>query len=157
MPLLSVTGDPTLTQADALAFCHNARGQTELAPVTQALMQRYPVAFTTYGRRARQGQLKPGTFWVYGDVRPKLLFMVLKESAVGVPRLRYVQAVMLSFARDHARYAWRHLALAAPGTPEDWPEIQRILATWLAPSALPVIVYERYHPGIRADETPFFA
>ncbi|MGB1286649.1 MAG: hypothetical protein ACPG7F_08975, partial [Aggregatilineales bacterium] len=150
MPVKIVSGDPLLTDADILAFGHNARGRTEMGDLETALMRAYPAAFSTYRRRARQNKQKAGTFWYWTESRPKLLFLTVRDSSVGATRLRYVQSVLLTIARDYALYGWQNMALVLPGNQYERGEILQLCETWLAPSTLPIVLYESYVPGLKA-------
>src|SRR5262245_26385965 len=101
MALTFVSGDPLLTRAEFLAFGHNARGRTETGEFDMALMQVYPAPFSTYQRRCRQEKHKAGTLWLWYDSQPGLIFLTVRESSVGATRLRYVQSVLMSLARDY--------------------------------------------------------
>jgi hypothetical protein len=79
-------------------------------------------------------------------------FMVVRESSVGATRLRHVQAVMLTLARDFRREGITNLAIAPLGNHYEWPEIKLVIDTWLGDLPLPVVVYDGYLPGVQADE-----
>lgn len=152
MTITFVSGDPLLTQAQALAFGHNARGRTELGRLETLLLNRYAAAFSIYRKQCRQGRVQPGTFWLWRESQPRLAFMVVRESSVSPTRLRHVQAAVLRLARDYFLEGITSLAIAPLGSPSEWPECRPILTQWLEPVALPVVVYERYLPDVRADE-----
>lgn len=152
MPIQFVTGDPTLTQAQALAFDHNAKGRTELGVLHTHLQRQYPAAFATFTRRARAGRITPGQHWIWRESRPLLAFLVVRESSVGATRLRYVQQVALTLARDYRLENITSLAVAPLGRPEEWPEIRKVLETWFGRAKFPVLVYESYEPGVQAAE-----
>ncbi|NDJ59719.1 MAG: hypothetical protein GYB67_01265 [Chloroflexi bacterium] len=154
MPVTYVKGDPLLTRAQILAFGHNARGRPEQSPLALALQQRYPAAFASYTRQCRQGRIQPGMFWRWSEARPTLGFMVVRESPVGATRLRFVDTVVLLLARDHRREAIGSVALTPPGSSDEWPQHRELIERWLAASALPVVVYTTYQPGVTAAE-PF--
>ena len=156
MPLLYVTGDPTLTSAQTLAIGHNARGQIEMNAVIVALRQQNPVAFSTYEQRCRKGQIQAGEYFIWHDSQPRLMFMAVRESAPGTTRLRYVQYVALTIARDFRLEGIQSLAIA-PLFSSDidqlvWEEIKKVLEQWFSPSTLSVVVYDQFLQGIKADE-----
>jgi hypothetical protein len=152
MPLQFVTGDPLLTQAQCLALGHNARGRTELGAVETALLHQYPAAFATYQRRCKQNKHTAGTLWLWHEAQPALAFMTVRESSVSATRLRYVQTILLTLARDYTLYNLTSLAIAPLGSAYERAEILPLVSTWLAQSTLPVVVYTEYLPGVRADE-----
>jgi hypothetical protein len=152
MPILYVSGDPLLTQAQILAFGHNARGRAEMDAIHLALQQKYPAAFATYARRCAQNKLKTGTMWVWHEAKPALGFMIVRESPVGATRLRFFESVVLTLARDHALEGIKSVALVVSGAPFERAMLKEVLDRWLGKSALPVIVYEQYVKGVAADE-----
>lgn len=152
MPLNFVSGDPLLTGAHVLAFGYNSAGRTETGALEMALLNRYPAAFASYGKYCRAGQIKTGTLWLWREAKPALGFMIVRESSVGATRLRYVEAVMMTLARDYKRDSIRSVAMAAPGTAMDYPTLKEIMIHWLGKSPLPVVVYEQYMPGVQAEE-----
>lgn len=153
MPLQIVSGDPLLTQAAVLAFGHNAKGRTELDPLSSELMRRYPAAFSMYRRRCRNGRQAPGEMWLWSQTQPGLLFLTVRNSSVGTTRLRHVQQVLLTIARDYRLYNLTTLAIAPIGTALERPEMMPLFETWIATSKLPVVVYEAYEPGVQAAES----
>ena len=152
MPLTYVRGDPRLTQAQTLAFGHNAKGQTELGALKTLLMTQYPAAFARYSRLCKNGRCKAGATWMWNETKPKLLFMTIRDSGVGATRLRYVQSSAMDLARDYQLQQITSLAIAPLGLPQEWGEVKLILETWFVKSALPVIVYDEYLPDIQAEE-----
>ncbi len=152
MPIIYVSGDPLLTGAQFLAFGHNSRGRTELGALESAAMQRYPAAFSAYQKQCRRERIKTGTYWLWPESTPSLMFLAVRESSVGAVRLRFAQSVMLTLARDYGRENIHSLAIAPLGSKQEWPEIKKVIEQWLGQSALSVVVYEEYLPGVRADE-----
>lgn len=78
--------------------------------------------------------------------------MVVRDSSVGATRQRYVEAVAMTLARDYRLDNIRSVALTAPGRAEEWMPLKEIISYWLGKSALSVVVYEDYLPGIHAEE-----
>ncbi len=152
MPLTYVTGDPLLTRAQALAFGHNARGRIAVGALETRLLDLYPAAFATYGKQCHNGRIKAGAFWVWRESMPHLAFMVVRESSVGATRVRYVESVVMTLARDYHLYSINSLALVRPGDREEWAAIKPVLDYWLKSCPLPVVVYEAYAPGVWAEE-----
>lgn len=151
MPITYLAGDPLLTGAQVLAFGHNARGRAELGALETELLQRYPAAFAAYGKQCRSGRIKAGQLWLWHESQPVLGFMVVRESSVGATRVRFVEAVALNLARDYAREGIRSIAIAPPGSREEWPNLKPVLEHWLGRAALPCYVYEQYLPGVQAE------
>jgi hypothetical protein len=152
MPVHYVTGDPLLTQAQVLAFGHNRAGRSELGDLETLLLNRYPAAFSMYRKTCRKDRIQTGTTWLWRDTSPFLGFMVIRETPFGATRLRYVQSVMMSLARDFRLDGLQSLAITPLGDALEWPEIKLIIDSWLGNSPLPVIVYETYQPGVKAAE-----
>jgi hypothetical protein len=153
MPLTYVSGDPLLTQQHMLAFGSNAAGRTETTPLATALLTRYPAAFSSYGKLCHQGRIAPGTIWFWHESKPALAFMVVRETPVGATRLRYVDAVMMALARDYRRDGLRSMALAPIGAEHEQSASKEVTEKWLSKSALPMIVYNEYQPGVAAETT----
>lgn len=154
MPLTYVTGDPLLTASQTLGFGHNARARTETGALETRLLDRSPAAFAGYRRLIASGRLKPGGLWVWRETRPYLAFLVVRESAQGSARLRFVEAVAMTIARDYRLYGLESLALAPLGSAEEWPLLQTVVQHWLADCPLPVTVYAGYAPGVAAEAAP---
>lgn len=152
MPITFVSGDPFLTQAQILAFGHNAKGRTEIGTFETALLNRYPAPFATHRRKCQKNRVKSGEYWLWRETKPHLMFMVIRESSVSATRLRYVQAVALTIARSYQMQGYKSIAIAPLGNKLERPEIHKILEVWLRKISLPVIVYEDYLPDVQADE-----
>lgn len=152
MPTTYVSGDPLLTSAQILAFGHNVRGRTELGALETELLNRYPAAFASYSKQCRSGRIKTGQLWIWRESQPMLGFMVVRESSVGATRVRFVESVALNLARDYQREGIHSIAIAPPGSREEWPNLKPVLELWLGRAALPCYVYEQYLPGIKAEE-----
>lgn len=151
MPVTYVSGDPLLTKAQVLAFGHNVRGRAELDTLTTALQTRYPAAFATYGKYCRSERLKAGQMWLWRESQPMLGFMVVRASSVGATRMRYVESVALTLARDYQRENIHSIAIAPLGSPEEWPHLQPVLDYWLGCSSLPCVIYQQVIPGQPAE------
>ncbi len=78
--------------------------------------------------------------------------MVIRDSPVGATRLRYVQNIALTIARDYKLLGITSLAIAPLGTVQELPEIKKILETWFSKSDLQVFVYGEYLTGVQAEE-----
>lgn len=152
MPLTFLSGDPLLTEAQTLAFSHNAAGRIEHDRLHNTLMRRYPAAFSRYKRDCRKGKIHTGHYWLWREAQPYLMFLPVRETAVGATRLRYVQTAIVNIARDYRLERLESLALTNLGQPHEWDEIKMILTQWLGKSKLPVVVYEDYLPGEKAAE-----
>ena len=151
MPITYLSGDPLLTRAQVLAFGHNARGRTEVGTLETELHHRYPAAFATYSKQCRNGGISAGQMWIWRESQPMLGFMVVRASSVGATRLRYVESIALTLARDFRRDHIHSLAIALPASHEEWPHLKPVLDHWLGHSALPVFVYQQYLPGVQAE------
>ncbi len=152
MPLTYVEGDPLLTRMQTLAFGTNAQGRAEVTPLAEELHRRYPAAFATYRKQARSGRVQPGELWVWRESVPRLAFMVVRASAVGATRPRYVDAAALRLVRDHLLEGITSVAIAPLGRDEEQPSIREALDLLLPLAALPVVAYTRYVPGVTAEE-----
>ena len=151
MPVTYVSGDPLLTSAQVLAFGHNARARSEMGDLETALFTRYPPAFATYSKLCHAGRISAGQFWIWRESQPMLGFMVVRASSVGATRVRYVESIALTLARDFQRENIQSIAIAPLGSREEWPSLRTALDQWLSHSSLPCFVYEQYLPGVRAE------
>jgi hypothetical protein len=119
--LTILSGDPLLTHAQTLAFGTNARGRGETEALHTSLAYRYPAAFAAYGKQARAGRVKPGQFWIWRESRPNRLFMAVRDTPFSITRVRYVETVALTLARDYQLHTVDSLAIAPLGLPHEWP------------------------------------
>lgn len=149
--LTFVKGDPLLTRARLLAFGHNERGRTESGDLETQLHTHYPAAFASYSRQCHGGRIKAGTMWTWRESQPALGFMVVRASPVGATRLRYVENIALTLARDYRTEGITSIAIARLGDALEWPHIKPVLVQWLANIALDCTVYEEYLPGVCAE------
>ena len=152
MPLIRVSGDPVLTDCQVLAFGYNARGQSESRDEQIRLYQSYPAMFSLFRRQAHKGNIKSGTVWQWNETRPNFALWIIRESPFGATRIRYVQSIVMSFVRDYQLYNITSLALIRPGTDIEYEELYPILEQWLNPLPIPIVLYEAYEEGIKADE-----
>lgn len=152
MPILHVTGDPQLTQAQTLAIGHNARARTELGAFETTMLYTHPAAFSAYSKACRRDRVKAGNYFIWRESKPFLAFLAVRESSVGATRLRYVQSALLRIARDHRLEGIKSLAIAPLGSSLEWPEIQQVIQEVFRRSALPVVVYDAIVRGVRAEE-----
>ena len=151
MPLTFVSGDPLLTRMQTLAFGHNARARTEVGPLENRLLDAYPAAFASYRKQCHSGRVKPGAIWTWHESQPHLAFFVVRDSAQGATRLRYVESVLMTVARDYRLYSLESLAIVPLGSRDEWPLLKPALDYWLADSPLPVVVYERCEAGVAGE------
>ncbi len=142
MPINIITGDPLTTQAQTLAFGFNAKGRVEVGGLETRLYDVYPAAFASFRKQCNSGRIKAGTLWLWREAEFNLLFMVVRESSVGMTRIRYVENTLLTIARDYALYGLTSLALAPLGSREEWEILRPLVAYWLESCPLPVTVYE---------------
>jgi hypothetical protein len=151
MPLTYVSGDPLLTHCQTLGFGHNAAGRTEVGALATALLYRYPAAFAAYGRQCRGGKVKAGDVWLWPEGKQQLGFLAIRATAVGTTRMRYLEAALMTLARDYHLYGIRSLALADLSGELDWMAVKDITERWFAKSKLAVVVYEHYAPGVEGE------
>lgn len=142
MPISYLTGDPMQTRAQTLLFGYNARAQSETGALETALYTAYPAAFATYRKQCNQGRVRTGTLWLWRESLPHLGFLVVRDSSVGMTRLRYVESALMLIARDSMLYGLTSLALARLGSAEEWPLLRPVVDYWLGMSLLAVEVYE---------------
>lgn len=143
MPIQFVTGDPLTTDAQTLAFGFNAKGRVEVAAFETKLYDAYPAAFASFRKQCNSGRIKPGMLWLWREERLNLLFLVVRESSVGMTRMRFVENAVMTIARDYELYGLTSLALAPLGSREEWSLLRPVVEYWLKSCALPIRVYEQ--------------
>ena len=142
MPITVVTGDPLTTQAQTLAFGFNAKGRVEVSGLETRLYDAYPSAFASFRKQCNSDRIKPGMLWMWREAQFNLLFLVVRESSVGMTRMRYVENVLMTIARDYPLYGLTSIALAPLGNKEEWVLLRPVVDYWLKAIPLPVAVYE---------------
>jgi hypothetical protein len=152
MPVIYVSGDPLQTSAQTLAFGYNVEGKTEVGALGIALLTRYPAAFSSFNRQARSGQIKTGGYWIWRDSKPQLMFLAVRQTAVGATRMRFVESVVMTLARDYRMELLSSLAIAPLTDTREWTAMRPLIDHWLGGSGLSVVVYDRYVPNVRAEE-----
>lgn len=153
MPLISVSGDPMLTDCQVLAFGYNLRGQSESRDEQIRLLQNHPAMFSVFKRQMGKDKLKAGETWHWNESTPRFQFWLIRESPFGATRIRYVQSIVMSFVRDYQLQDIESLAIIRPGNDLEYEEFKPILAQWLDPLPIPIILYETYEPMVKADES----
>lgn len=148
MPVVYLSGDPLLTQAQTLAFGHNARAQTQVGKFDLELQNHYPAALSTFRKQCNTGRIKAGSIWMWRESKPQLAFMVVRESSVGSTRQRFVESVVMTVARDASLYGLTSLAIAPLANAEEWAALKPVLDYWLKAASLAIEVYEHYLPGV---------
>lgn len=141
VPLSISHDDPLSTPAQMLAFGYNARGRVEVSALQTLLQYRYPAAFAAFGKQCRADRIHAGMLWVWREAQPYLGFMVVRESPVGPTRLRHVQQIALTLARDYRLEGLRSVAIAGLCSTDELPPLQAVLSEWFAASALEVTLY----------------
>jgi hypothetical protein len=153
MPVSFCQGDIFLTQAQTVAVGVDALGRLGVSPLFAALGDRYPVFVSDCRRRGRSGGLVPGSIWVWREATPWLAGMVVRESPHSATRLRYVEAALLNLCKNWQREGLHSLALMQFVESDEWHAMQELVVRHLESLAMPVVVYERYRPGVVAAET----
>lgn len=142
MPITTVTGDPMQTEAQTLAFGFNALGRIEVGGLETRLYDAYPAAFASYRKQCNSGRIKPGMLWMWREAQINLLFLVVRESSVGMTRMRFVENAVMTIARDYPLYGLSSIALAPLGSREEWDLLRPVVEYWLNACPLPVTVYQ---------------
>ena len=152
MAITYVRGDIFLSRAPVLGIDYNARGTVEVTPLATACMDRYPAAFSALRKQVRAGRIQAGDYWVWREVTPWLALLLVRQSAVGATRPRYIEAIAQKLARDWQREGLQGIAITRPGESSEWPALRSVLDYWLGTISLPVVIYEEYLPGVHAPE-----
>jgi len=147
-----VEGDILLSRAQVLGFGSNARGSSETTALATDCHYRYPAAYAAFRKQARAGRIHPGDWWVWREAAPWLGLLVVRQHALGATRPRYVETVAQTIAVNWQREGLQGIAIANLGEPQEWPALRAVLVYWLEALSLPVVVYEKHLPGVRAAE-----
>lgn len=142
MPITFTQGDPDLAQTAVLAFGYNERGKSEVTPFITQLQHRFPAAFATYKRLCNDDKIRAGEYWIWRESKPALMFMVVRQTSAGATRLRYVEAITMSLARDYRLELISSLTIAALCDPLQWSTVKPALERWFNRSSLPVLACE---------------
>jgi len=142
MPITVVTGDPLATSAQTLAFGFNAKVRVEVSGFETRLYDAYPAAFASFRKQCNSGRIKPGMLWMWREIQINLLFLVVRESSVGMTRLRFVENTVMTIARDYPLYGLTSVAIAPLGSREEWVLLRPVVDYWLKPCPLDVTVYD---------------
>ncbi len=153
MPMITVSGDPLLTECQVLAFGYNARGQSESRAEQIYLSQTFPAMFSVFRRQTRKGKLKAGDVWQWNETTPSFSIWIVRQSAYGATRIRYVQSIAMNFVRDYQLYNIQSLAIIRVGTLLEYEEFEPIFKQWLDPLPIPIVIYDGYEAGVKADES----
>ncbi|MCA9904464.1 MAG: hypothetical protein KC547_11455, partial [Anaerolineae bacterium] len=78
---------------------------------------------------------------IWREAQPWLGFMIVRESSVGPTRLRFVQQIALTLARDYQLDGIRSVAIASLCTPDESAGVREILMHWLGKVNLQVMLY----------------
>ncbi len=143
MPIKIVTGNPLTTQAQTLAFGFNAKGRVEVGGLETRLYDLYPAAFASFRKQCKSERIKPGMLWLWREAQINLMFLVVRESSVGMTRMRFVETALMTIARDYPLYGLTSLAIAPLGTQEEWSLLRPVVDYWMKACPLPVDVYEK--------------
>ena len=128
MMLVRMYGNPFDTTCQTLAIGYNARAQTEVSAFGQAMQQRYPSAFATFRQDAQRGRVGVGTVWRWAQDHPQLALLIVRESAVGITRTRYVQMVAHQLAHDYALLGIESLAIIGLGGHDTGESFEDVLS-----------------------------
>lgn len=153
MAIHFVQGDIGLTGAQSLVLGLNTRGQVDVTPLEIALRDQYPVFFSEYRRMARNSLLSGGKVWIFRESQPWFVGMVVRDSARGITRLRYVEQALTQLRLEWQREGLESIAIAPLGDEIEWPALRALLEELLIYLPIPIFIYETYLPGQKADES----
>ncbi|MEM6283057.1 MAG: hypothetical protein AAF787_12755 [Chloroflexota bacterium] len=151
MSIQYVSGDPFLTRMQTLAFGYNVQARSENDPLGMQLQQKYPAALATFRKQAQAGRIKSGDIWLWRETAPRIALFVVRDSAVGATRPRYVDRVALQLVRDYQLMGVQSLAIAPLGRTGETHSIKEAMELVLSRCPFPLIVYEKYSPGMDAE------
>jgi hypothetical protein len=152
MTITLVRGDIRQTSAQAILLGLNTRGQAEVHSLETLLRDQYPVLFSEYRRLGRNGEFTPGQVWFFKDSQPWFVGAMIRETANGVSRLRFLEQALVDFRHNYQRESLRSLAVAPMGSELEWLGLKTVLQEHLHPLPIPVFLYETYIAGQKPDE-----
>lgn len=147
-----VQGDVSLTHAQAILLAVNAKGQVGVDPLETHLRDVYPVFYSDLRRLARNQKLTPGQLYFFRESTPWLVGAVLRDSARGIIKLRYLEQVLTQLRLEWQRENIKSLAIAPMGDELEWPALKTLLEELLVFIPIPMIVYETHVPDQAAEE-----
>lgn len=147
-----VKGDVTLTRAQSILLALNSHGQVEVSPLETQLRDLYPVFFSEYRRMGRNEHLTPGQVWIFRESIPWFVGAVVRDSAQGIIKLRYLEQVLTQLRLEWRRENLESLAIAPMGDDLAWPALRALLEELLVYIPIPIFVYETYIPQQKVDE-----
>jgi hypothetical protein len=151
MAIAVVRGDIFLTQAQTALIGLSANGQLNVEPLTTALHDRYPVFVSEYQRRCRKGSLPPGSWWVWREATPWIAALIVRETALGIARLRHIEAALLTLYKNVPYEGLTSLALMRLGDDLEWSASREMVLHYLNQIALPAVLYDAFLPGVATE------
>jgi hypothetical protein len=124
----------------------------EVNPLETLLRDQYPVLFSEYRRMGRNEEFTPGQVWFFKDSQPWFVGVMIRETANGVSRLRFLEQAMVTLGHTYQRESLRSLAVAPMGSDWEWVGLKAVLQEYLHPLPIPVFLYEAYVPAQKPDE-----
>jgi O-acetyl-ADP-ribose deacetylase (regulator of RNase III) len=155
------SGDLLLSDAKAIAH-----GVAPNDPFNQglahALRERMPAMYKDFRHYCQTQHPKAGGLWVWGGVEGfRVVCLFTQEAAAGhgsnpgKATPGNVNHALKALAEECRREKWTSLALprlatGVGGLP--WEQVKPLVERHLGELGIPVIVYETYHAGAKADE-----
>lgn len=156
-----VSGDLLLSQAQAIA--HGVAPNDDFGQgLAHSLREQQPAMYKDFRHFCQTQHPKAGGLWSWaGAEGPRIVALFTQEGAYahgarpGKATAANVNHALKALAAECTREGWTSLALPRLATGVggmDWDEVKPLVEQHLGGLAIPVLVYETFHAGVRADE-----
>lgn len=156
-----VSGD--LLKSDARAIAHGVAPNDDFGQgLAHSLRERQPAMYKDFRHFCQTRHPKAGGLWTWAGAQgPCLVALFTQEAAFGhgarpgKATAANVGHALKALAAECRREGWPSLALPRLATGVggmDWNEVKPLIEQHLGELPIPVLVYETFHAGVRADE-----
>jgi O-acetyl-ADP-ribose deacetylase (regulator of RNase III) len=156
-----VSGD--LLQSQAQAIAHGVAPNDDFGQgLAHALREQQPAMYKDFRHFCQTQHPKSGGLWTWaGAEGPRIVALFTQEGAYdhgakpGKATSSNVGHALKALAAECTREGWTSLALPRLATGVggmDWNDVKPMIEQHLGGLAIPVLVYETFHAGERADE-----
>jgi O-acetyl-ADP-ribose deacetylase (regulator of RNase III) len=156
-----VSGD--LLQSQAQAIAHGVAPNDDFGQgLAHALREQQPAMYKDFRHYCQTQHPKAGGLWTWAGAQgPRVVALFTQEGAYdhgakpGKATASNVNHALKALAAECTREGWTSLALPRLATGVggmDWDEVKPLVEQHLGGLAIPVLVYDTFHPGQRADE-----
>jgi O-acetyl-ADP-ribose deacetylase (regulator of RNase III) len=156
-----VSGDLLKSQANAIA--HGVAPNDDFGHgLAHSLREQQPAMYKDFRHYCQTRHPKAGGLWAWaGADGPRIVALFTQEAAYdhgakpGKATASNVGHALKALAAECTREGWTSLALPRLATGVggmDWADVKPLVEQHLGALPIPVLVYETFHAGTRADE-----